>query len=157
MVNLIGTYECKADAKGRLVLSAALKKQLSPILQDGFVLKRSVFQPCLEMYPMSEWNILMQRVNKLNRFVKKNNDFIRRFTAGVKIVELDASGRLLIPKDLQNFAGITKNVVLSSAVNIIEVWDKDNYEKAIDDATVDFAGLAEEVMGNVIDSEDGIS
>ncbi len=157
MVNLIGTYECKADAKGRLVLSAALKKQLSPILQDGFVLKRSVFQPCLEMYPMSEWNILMQKVNKLNRFVKKNNDFIRRFTAGVKIVELDASGRLLIPKDLQNFAGITKNVVLSSAVNIIEVWDKDNYEKAIDDATVDFADLAEEVMGNVIDSEDGIS
>ena len=157
MVNLIGTYECKADAKGRLVLSAALKKQLSPILQDGFVLKRSVFQPCLEMYPMSEWNILMQKVNKLNRFVKKNNDFIRRFTAGVKIVELDASGRLLIPKDLQNFAGITKNVVLSSAVNIIEVWDKDNYEKAIDDATVDFADLSEEVMGNVIDSEDGIS
>ena len=157
MVNLIGTYECKADAKGRLVLSAALKKQLSPILQDGFVLKRSVFQPCLELYPMSEWNILMANVNKLNRFVKKNNDFIRRFTAGVKIIELDNSGRLLIPKDLQLFASITKNVVLSSAVNIIEVWDKDSYEKAIDDATVDFSELAEEVMGNVIDGEDGVS
>lgn len=157
MVNLIGTYECKADVKGRLILSAALKKQLSPILQDGFVLKRSVFQPCLELYPMSEWNILMAKVNKLNRFVKKNNDFIRRFTAGVKIIELDGSGRLLIPKDLQSFAGITKNVVLSSAVNIVEVWDKDNYEKAIDDATVDFADLAEEVMGNVTESEDGIS
>ncbi|WP_457609990.1 division/cell wall cluster transcriptional repressor MraZ [Lutibacter sp.] len=157
MVNLIGTYECKADAKGRLVLSSALKKQLSPILQDGFVLKRSVFQPCLELYPMSEWNILMKKVNKLNRFIKKNNDFIRRFTAGVKIIELDGSGRLLIPKDLQIFAGITKNVVLSSAVNIIEVWDKDNYEKAIDDATVDFADLAEEVMGNVADIEDDVS
>ena len=157
MVNLIGTYECKADAKGRLVLSAALKKQLSPILQNGFVLKRSVFQPCLELYPMSEWNILMAKVNKLNRFVKKNNDFIRRFTAGVKIIELDSSGRLLIPKDLQSFAGITKNVVLSSAVNIVEVWDKDEYEKAIDNATVDFADLAEEVMGNEIDGEDGIS
>lgn len=157
MVNLIGTYECKADAKGRLVLSAALKKQLSPILQDGFVLKRSVFQPCLELYPMSEWNILMANVNKLNRFVKKNNDFIRRFTAGVKIIELDNSGRLLIPKDLQSFASITKNVVLSSAVNIIEIWDKDSYEKAIDDATVDFSELAEEVMGNVIDGEDGVS
>jgi transcriptional regulator MraZ len=157
MVNLIGTYECKADAKGRLVLSSALKKQLSPILQEGFVLKRSVFQSCLELYPMSEWNMLMAKVNKLNRFVKKNNDFIRRFTAGVKIIELDGSGRLLIPKDLQSFANITKNVVLSSAVNIIEVWDKDKYEKAIDDATVDFADLAEEVMGNVIDNEDGVS
>ena len=157
MVNLIGTYECKADAKGRLALSSSLKKQLSPILQEGFVLKRSVFPPCLEMYPMSEWNILMAKVNKLNRFVKKNNDFIRRFTAGVKVIELDGSGRLLIPKDLQLFAGINKNVVLSSAVNIIEIWDKDNYEKAIDDATVDFADLAEEVMGNVTEDEDGIS
>ena len=157
MVNIIGTYEGKADAKGRLVLSAALKKQLSPMLQDGFVLKRSVFQPCLELYPMSEWNVLMGQVNKLNRFVKKNNDFIRRFTAGVKIVELDASGRLLIPKDLQVFAKITKNVVLSSAVNIIEIWDKENYEKAIDDASNEFADLAEDVMGNIISDENGIS
>jgi MraZ protein len=106
---------------------------------------------------MSEWNAMMAKVNNLNRFVKKNNDFIRRFTAGVKIVELDSLGRLLIPKDLLVFAGIDKNVVLSSAVNIVEIWDKDKYEKAIDDATVDFADLAENVMGNVNENEDGIS
>ena len=148
MVNLIGTYECKADVKGRLMMPSPVKKQLSAVLQEGFVLKRAVFQPCLELYPMSEWNVLMQKVNKLNRFVKKNNDFIRRFTAGVKVIELDSSGRLLIPKDLHSFAGISKEVVLSSAVNIIEVWDKKRYEKAIDDASVDFADLAEDVMGN---------
>jgi MraZ protein len=145
--SLIGTYECKADAKGRLMLPAALKSQLSPVMQKGFVLKRAVFQPCLELYPMSEWESLMQKVNKLNRFKKKNNDFIRRFTAGVKVVELDASGRLLIPKDLVAFAGISKELVMSSAVNIVEIWDKVNYEKAIDDAAMDFADLAEEVMG----------
>lgn len=155
MVNLIGTYECKADVKGRLMLPSALKKQLQDILKEGFVLKRSVFQPCLELYPMSEWNVMMEGVNKLNRFKKKNNDFIRRFTAGVKIIELDASGRLLVPKDLHSFAGISKEVVVASAVNIIEIWDKDKYEKAINDATVDFADLAEEVMGN--NEEDGIS
>jgi len=148
VVNLIGTYECKADIKGRLMMPSSVKKQLASVLQDGFVLKRAVFQPCLELYPMSEWNVLMQKVNKLNRFVKKNNDFIRRFTAGVKVVELDASGRLLIPKDLHSFAGISKEVVLSSAVNIIEVWDKKRYEKAIDEAAVDFAELAEDVMGD---------
>ena len=104
---------------------------------------------------MSEWNLMMEKINKLNRFVKKNNDFIRRFTAGLKIVELDASGRILIPKDLCDFAGIQKQVVLSSAVNIIEIWDKDKYEKAIDDAALDFADLAEEVMGNT--TEDGVS
>jgi MraZ protein len=98
---------------------------------------------------MQEWNQMMAKINKLNRFKKKNNDFIRRFTAGVKVVEMDASGRLLIPKDLCVFAGIQKQVVLSSAINIIEIWDKDRYEKAIDDATEDFADLAEEVMGNM--------
>ena len=155
MINLIGTYECKADAKGRLMISSAFKKQLSPILQEGFVLKRAVFQPCLELYPMQEWNEVMLKVNSLNRFVKKNNDFIRRFTAGVRVIELDASGRLLIPKDLCQFAGIKKQIVLSSAINIIEIWDKDNYEKTIDDATTDFALLAEEVMGNT--DEDVVS
>ncbi len=147
MINLIGTYECKADAKGRLMVPVAFKKQLSTVLQEGFVVKRAVFQECLELYPMQEWNLLMQKMNTLNRFKKKNNDFIRRFTAGVKIVEIDATGRLLIPKDLVDFAGITKELVLSSAVNIIEIWDKERYEKAIDDAAVDFADLAEEVMG----------
>lgn len=155
MVNLIGTYECKADSKGRLMVPAALKKQLLPLLQDGFVIKRSVFEPCLELYPMEEWNTMMAKVNKLNRFRKKNNDFIRRFTAGVKTVEVDANGRLLIPKDLLGFAGITKEIVLNSAINIVEIWDKDKYETAIEDATGDFADLAEEVMGQ--DEEDGIS
>jgi len=139
------------------MLPSAIKKQLSSVLQNGFVLKRSVFQPCLELYPIEEWNVLMEKVNKLNRFVKKNNDFIRRFTAGVKIIELDVSGRMLIPKDLHSFAGISKEVVLSSSVNIIEIWDKNKYETAIDEATIDFADLAEEVMGNLNDGSDDLS
>jgi MraZ protein len=157
VVNLIGTYECKADVKGRLMLPSALKKQLSSILQDGFVLKRSVFQPCLELYPMKEWDAMMSKVNKLNRFVKKNNDFIRRFTAGVKVVELDNSGRMLIPKDLYLFSGISNEIVLSSSVNIIEIWDKEKYEKAIDDAAIDFGDLAEDVMGNINDDDHELS
>ncbi|MCO6162315.1 division/cell wall cluster transcriptional repressor MraZ [Flavobacterium sp. NRK F7] len=156
MTSFIGTYECKVDAKGRLMLPTSLKKQFGS-LEAGFVLKRSVFQPCLELYPMDEWNTMMQKINKLNRFVKKNNDFIRRFTAGVKIVEIDANGRLLIPKDLVVFAKVEKDVVLSSAVNIIEIWDKDLYENVIENATDDFADLAEEVMGNLNDDEHGIS
>ena len=152
LINLIGTYECKVDAKGRLMISSAFKKQLSPILQEGFVVKRAVFQPCLELYPMQEWNKVMLKINSLNRFIKKNNDFIRRFTAGVKEVELDSSGRLLIPKDLCHFAGIKKQIDLSSAINIIEIWDKDSYEKSIDDTAMDFASLTEEVMGNSDDN-----
>jgi MraZ protein len=153
---LTGTYECKVDAKGRLMMPATLKKQLASVLQDGFVLRRSVFQKCLELYPMSEWQALMQKMNTLNKFKKKNNDFIRRFTAGAKIVEVDINGRLLVPKDLTVFASISKNIVVASAINIIEIWDKDLYEQAIDDAAIDFADLAEEVMGQD-DDDHGIS
>ncbi|MGC6422701.1 MAG: division/cell wall cluster transcriptional repressor MraZ [Flavobacteriaceae bacterium] len=155
MQHFIGTYECKADAKGRIMIPVVLKKQLTVAMADGFVLKRAVFNNCLELYPMKEWESLMAKINKLNRFNKKNIDFIRRFTAGVKIVEVDTSGRLLIPKDLLAHAGIQKEVVVSSAVNIIEVWDKGQYETAIDAATLDFGALAEEVMGD--QDEDGVS
>ncbi|OEK07388.1 division/cell wall cluster transcriptional repressor MraZ [Flavivirga aquatica] len=156
MSSLTGTYDCKVDAKGRLMMPVVIKKQLSSVLEEGFVLRRSVFQKCLELYPMAEWQILMGKMNKLNKFKKKNNDFIRRFTAGAKMVEVDVNGRLLIPKDLTVFANISKNIVVASAINIIEIWDKDLYEEVINDTAVDFADLAEEVMGQ--DEEDyGIS
>jgi MraZ protein len=136
------------------MIPSAFKKQLASSIQDGFVLKRSVFQPCLELYPITEWNLMMQKINKLNRFVKKNNDFIRRFTAGVKVVEVDDLGRLLIPKDLVAFSKISKDIVLSSAVNIVEIWDKELYENSITGDDIDFADLAEEVMGNTSDDGD---
>lgn len=152
-INLIGVHDCKLDAKGRVLLPSGLKKQLLPALDSGFVIKRSVFQPCLELHPMSEWNAVMAKVNKLNRFVKKNNDFIRMFTAGVRMVEMDANGRFLIPKDLVNTADLKKEIVLSAAVNIIEIWDKAAYENVIANPDVDFSSLAEEVMGGQEDGE----
>ncbi len=148
MINLIGTYECTVDNKGRIMIPAQLKKQLDGFTKEPFILKRSVFQNCLELFPYSEWKLMMDKVNKLNRFVKKNNDFIRMYTAGVKSIDLDSTGRLLVPKDLIAISKLTKNVVLSSSINIIEIWDKDEYEKSINNPKVDFAKLTEEVMGN---------
>ena len=148
MINLIGTYECTVDNKGRIMIPAQLKKQLDGFTTEPFILKRSVFQNCLELIPYSEWKLMMDKVNKLNRFVKKNNDFIRMYTAGVKPIDLDSNGRLLVPKDLIAISKLTKHVVLSSSINIIEIWDKDEYEKSINDPKVDFAKLTEEVMGN---------
>jgi MraZ protein len=149
MTSLLGVYECSVDAKARLLLPVAFKKQLTPVLDKGFVVKRSVFHKCLELYPMSEWDALVKDVNKLNRFKKKNVDFIRMFNAGVKPVELDSTGRILLPKDLMSFAGIGKNIVMSAAVSMIEIWDKDRYEQAINDPSVDFGSLAEDVMGSM--------
>ena len=119
MQHFVGTFECKADDKGRIMLPMSLKKQLSDKLKNSFVIKRAVFNQCLELYPIKEWDSLMERINNLNRFNKKNIDFIRRFTAGVRQIDIDISGRILIPKDLINHAKIKKEVVVSSAVNIL--------------------------------------
>ena len=148
MISILGTYECKADAKGRVMLPSGLKKQVLPVLDDGFVIKRSVFNKCLEIHPMSEWKKIVDQVNQLNRFVKKNNDFIRSYMSGLKIVNVDSSSRILIPKDLIQFAGLEKKIVLSSSVNIIEVWDKSEYEQSVLKSISEFGDLAEDVMGD---------
>ncbi len=91
-----------------------------------------------------------------HNITKKNNDFIRRFTAGVKLLDIDGTGRVLIPKNLINHAKINREVVVSSAVNILEIWDKNLYENSIDEATIDFASLAEQVMGDENNENDFI-
>ena len=133
------------------MLPVNLKKQLGDHINESFIVKRSVFQNCLELHPFSEWKLTMEKINKLNKFVKKNNDFIRRYNAGVRIIELDNSGRLLIPKELSKQYFSSNELVLTSAINIIEIWDKSRYEKVINDTELDFAELSESVMGNQSD------
>ena len=149
MNSLFGVYECNADAKGRVMLPVAFKKQLTAVLKGGFVMKRSIFSKSLELYPMATWNEMVKEVNKLNKFVKKNVEFIRMFNYGVMPVELDSTGRFLISKDLMISSGIKKNVVMAAAGDRIEIWDKKAYEKFIKDGTADFDKLAEDVMGGI--------
>ena len=139
------------------MMPADLKKQLAVVASDGFVIKRAVFQPCLELYPLKQWNILMDKVGQLNQFNRKNNDFIRRFTAGVRVLELDATGRLNIPSDSMGIASLDRHIVLTASVGIVEIWNADQYEKAISDAANDFADLAEEVMGQNNSTADELS
>ena len=80
---------------------------------------------------------------------EKNNDFIRMFTAGVKLIDLDSNGRLLIPKDLKQYADIQTEIVLSSSGNMIELRVKSQYENIVSDSESDFSKMAEEVMGNI--------
>ncbi|WP_392437160.1 division/cell wall cluster transcriptional repressor MraZ [Cruoricaptor ignavus] len=143
------TYECKIDDKGRLKLPSSLVKHLQSIDNQELVIKRAVFQKCLEVYPAKPWEKLMQKINGLNRFVKKNADFIRMFTAGVKSAEVDKAERILIPKDLKTFAGLEKDIVISGVGEFFEIWDKAAYEENIATNEADFAQLSEEVMGEI--------
>ena len=146
---LNGTYYCKMDSKGRVMLPAELRKQFENLEMNEFVLKRAVFHNNLEMHPKNEWDKLMAKLKKLNPFKKKNMDFLTRFLAGVRNVNIDSTGRLQIPKDLVNVAGLQKEIVIASAINIMQIWDKEAYEAFLKESSEDFSDLAEDVMGDI--------
>lgn len=154
MISLLGEHYCKLDSKGRVILPAALKKQI-PTKDEGiFVINRG-FEKCLVLYTKSEWSKKTKEINKLNAYVAKNRKFIRYFYRGATELKLDASNRLLIPKMLKGYAFIEKEIVLFAHSNKIEIWDVASYESLIDDEPKDFEDLAENVMGNInIDDDD---
>ncbi len=150
MIPLQGEYICRVDAKGRFMLPVALKNQLNATLDEGFVVKRSIFSPCLELFPRSNWDELNRKIiSKLNRFVKKHNDFIRAYNAGLKQLEIDGSGRILIPRDLAVIAGITGDVVVAAKMDCIEIWDKAKYDEAVSATQTDISAIAEDILGNI--------
>lgn len=147
MSHLIGEFDCKLDAKGRLMVPAGLKKQLPAVEADGLVVNRG-FEKHLVIYSKAEWDKVTEELAQLNPYEEKNRKFVRYFTRGATELNLDASGRVLLPKSLLEYAGIGSEVVLSCQFNKIEVWAKDAYEEQMDDEPENFSSLAEEVMGS---------
>ncbi|HAE35787.1 MAG TPA: division/cell wall cluster transcriptional repressor MraZ [Bacteroidetes bacterium] len=150
MQQLLGEYECKIDAKGRMRMPPGLIGQLGEEAAHNFVINRG-FEKCLMLYPEPVWDRITNEINQLNLYTKKNRDFVRYFMSGATELTLDASERVLLPKPLQDYANITKELVLSAFQGKVEVWDKKQYHSTIDMNSDDFAGLAEEVMGNTPD------
>jgi MraZ protein len=151
MINFIGDYTVRLDSKGRLSFPAAFKKQIREAVQDGFVLKRDVFEQCLIMYPMEEWErqnrIIRARTNPYN---KEHARFLRMFFSGTAEVSLDANNRMLIPKRLLEYASIGDEVVMAGQSGKIEIWASDKY--GIVSATGDeFAAMAEKILGGTFD------
>ncbi|HEX7367010.1 MAG TPA: division/cell wall cluster transcriptional repressor MraZ, partial [Pelobium sp.] len=100
------------------------------------------------IYTKAEWDKITTQLAQLNPFEKKTREFIRYFTRGATVLSLDAAGRVLLPKPLLEYAGISNEVVLSCQFDKIEVWAKETYDAQMDDEPENFANLAEEVMGN---------
>lgn len=156
MTNLIGEYECKVDAKGRLLIPSALRKQFAPEAEGRLYVKRGIEQ-CLEIYQKHDWEALSKKVSGLNQFVKKNRLFARKFISGAIQLEIDNIGRILLPKNMLEYANTEKDIVLFAYGNKIEVWDKDAYQKALEMDEDEFADLAEDVMGLLNNDEDDLS
>jgi MraZ protein len=147
MTRFLGEYECKLDGKGRFAIPSSLRKQVPQEAGDRFVINRGL-DKCLNLYPKNEWDVITEEINALNPYEKDNRDFIRFFYRGALELILDNAGRLLIPKRLQEYAGIDKDVVLFAHTNKIEIWALDIYENQLDREPEDFADLAQRVMGN---------
>ena len=145
---LIGEFEIYMDAKGRVMIPSALKRQLPADAHDKLVINRGV-EKCLVLYPYTEWQIISHEMNKLNLYVKDNRDFARYFFRGATELSIDSNNRILLPKPLLEYAQIEKELVLFAYSNRIEVWSKTNYHKQMDEEPRDFVKLSEQVMGKV--------
>jgi MraZ protein len=148
MTGLIGEYDCKVDAKGRFMFPVDLRKQLVELFEKGFVINRNLHQKCLVLYPLSEWEKLNKKLSKLNRLIKSNDVFVRKFTGGATSVEADGSGRLLLPKSLTDYAEIKSDLKVLGSNNVIELWDKKLYEDFLNQ-DINIEQLAEDVLGSL--------
>ncbi len=148
MNQLLGEFECKIDAKGRIMLPSGLRRQLSAGDQERFVVNRG-FENNLSLYPESEWLKISREVNSLNLYNKKNREFVRYFFRGATELRADAAGRLLLPRSLLEYGGIDREIVLFAYGQRIEIWAKAAYSKMMADEPDDFSSLAEEVMGRI--------
>lgn len=132
-----------------------LRKQLEAAFEKGFVINRNLHQKCLVLYPMAEWEKLNKKLSKLNRLIKANDVFVRRFTGGATNVEADSTGRLLLPKSLTEYADISSDLKVLGSNNVIELWDKKLYDEFLNQ-DINIEKLAEDVLGglNFNDSND---
>ena len=148
MSQILGEFECKIDAKGRMRLPATLIKQLGGEEAASFVINRG-FEKCLVLYPKKEWEKISHSVDKLNTYVRKNREFVRYFYRGATEVKPDSVDRVLLTKRLLEYAGIKKEVILSPIKGTIEIWAKERFDLLLEEEPENFEALAEDVMGDL--------
>jgi MraZ protein len=130
MSYLTGEFECKLDAKGRMMIPAGLKKQLPEAEGEGLVINRGL-ENYLVIYTKKEWDKKLDELSKLNEYDRKAIKFVRYFTGGATVLLPDAAGRVNLPKNLLDYAGISSDVVLTCMLNKVEVWDKKAHQQMI--------------------------
>jgi MraZ protein len=147
MYSFIGDYSCRIDPKGRVLLPSAFKKQMPADARESFVVKKDIYENCLILYTIDEWekqNELLRQ--KLNPYNKEHSNFLRAYYKGSAEISLDSSNRLLLPKRLLDSVGIDKDITLSGQDKKIEIWAKEIYDSN-DMKEEDFSNLANKILG----------
>ena len=146
MNQFTGEYDCKVDAKGRLRLPSALIRQLGG--ENLFFTVNRGFEQHLIMYPKEVWERKTKEINQLNIYNQQQRQVIRYFYRGASEVQLDNADRVLLPKSLLEYAGISNEVMLFAYQDQIEIWSKERYEVMIEQEPEDFSSIADKVFGN---------
>lgn len=147
MATFIGDYPCKVDAKGRIILPSTFKKQMPSAAQDHFVVRKDIFENCLVLYSIDDWNRQLEKIRKrINPYNREHNMFLRNFFKGTAEILLDSNNRMLIPKRLLDLISADRDVVLAGQDGRIEIWAASIYDR-IDMPPDDFANLAEKLLG----------
>jgi MraZ protein len=149
MITFIGDFPCKLDDKGRVLLPSAFIRQMAGSMQEKFVLKKDLFEKCLVLYPMDEWERQSDLLRRhTNPYKSEHNAFLRGFFKGPAEVALDSNNRLLIPRRLLDDIGANREIVMAGQLGKIEIWTSEDYEK-VESGDEHFAQLAEKIMGNL--------
>jgi MraZ protein len=138
-------YESKLDSKGRLVLPSRIKAQLPESGGNELVIRRG-FEPCLILYPMVEFKKVFSKISGLNEFNEEYRKLQRNFFSGTATVELDNTGRFVIPKNMLTYAALDKDVILVGMGNKVEVWNPTIYEKHLIQDPGELSKLAEKYL-----------
>ncbi|MEP2770752.1 MAG: division/cell wall cluster transcriptional repressor MraZ [Fulvivirga sp.] len=138
-------YECKIDAKGRLMLPSKIKANLPETSGNELVVRRG-FEPCLILYPMVEFKKIYSKIAGLNEFNEEYRKLQRNFFRGSATVELDGTGRFLIPKLMMGYAGLEKDAVVVGMGNKVEIWNPEAYEEHLISDPSEFSKLAQKYL-----------
>ncbi len=117
-----GTYENSIDDKNRMIIPAKYRNQLG-----GVCMLARGFDKCLYIYAMEDWNVLVDKMRRLRQTDRDMRKFIREFFSNATECPLDSQGRILIPQNLRNYAGIRKELITMGALDKIEVWSREVY------------------------------
>ena len=119
----MGEYAHTVDAKGRLIVPAKFREQLG----SRFIVTKGLDQ-CIYAYPESEWQAIAAKLSAAPLTSKQARRFMRVFVAGAASLEIDKQGRVLLPVNLREYAGLSKDVVLLGVLTRIEIWSKERLE-----------------------------
>ena len=138
-------FECKLDAKGRLVLPSKLKSNL-PAASIRQIVIRKGFEPNLIIYPLNEYKKLHNKISSLNEFNSEQRKLKRNFFSSIVQVDLDNSGRFLIPKNMLSHAKINREVIICGMGNFIEIWNNKMYKKYLINDSETYSELAQKYL-----------